>query len=77
MIKISRYFVKVSAILFLMVCFGLSFCYGAEEGRLYVIGMGPSGADLTAPRGLAALEKADIFLCPPYIQKNFAQYIDP
>ena len=77
MIKISRYFVKVSAILFLMVCFGLSFCYGAKEGRLYVIGMGPSGADLTAPRGLAALEKADIFLCPPYIQKNFAQYIDP
>ena len=47
------------------------------EGRLYVIGMGPSGADLTAPRGLAVLEKADIFLCPPYIQKNFAQYIDP
>ncbi|MBW1848920.1 MAG: hypothetical protein JRJ27_17665 [Deltaproteobacteria bacterium] len=47
------------------------------EGRLYVIGMGPSGADLAVPRGLAILEKADIFLCPPYIQKNFAQYIDP
>ncbi len=51
--------------------------HAKAEGKLYVIGMGPSGADLTAPRGLAALEKADIFLCPPYIQKNFAQYIDP
>ena len=51
--------------------------HAKEEGKLYVIGMGPSGPDLTAPRGLAVLEKADIFLCPPYIQKNFPQYIDP
>jgi len=47
------------------------------EGKLYVIGMGPAGPDLTAPRGLAILEKADIFLCPPYIQKNFPGQIDP
>ena len=51
--------------------------HAKEEGKLYVIGMGPSGPDLTAPRGLAVLEKADIFLCPPYIQKNFPQYINP
>ncbi|MCD6561993.1 MAG: hypothetical protein J7L16_09595 [Deltaproteobacteria bacterium] len=51
--------------------------YAKEEGKLYVIGMGPSGPDLTAPRGLAILEKADIFLCPPYIQMNFPGQIDP
>ena len=51
--------------------------YAKEEGKLYVIGTGPAGPDLTAPRGLAVIEKADIFLCPPYIQKNFPQYIDP
>ena len=51
--------------------------HAKEEGKLYVIGMGPSGPDLTAPRGLAVLEKADIFLCPPYIQKNFPGRIDP
>jgi len=51
--------------------------HAKEEGKLYVIGMGPSGPDLTAPKGLAVLEKADIFLCPPYIQKNFPQYINP
>ncbi len=51
--------------------------HAKEEGKLYVIGMGPAGPDLTAPRGLAVLEKADIFLCPPYIQKNFPGQIDP
>ena len=51
--------------------------YAKEEGKLYVIGMGPAGPDLAAPRGLAVLEKADIFLCPPYVQKNFPGQIDP
>ena len=50
--------------------------YGKEEGKLYVIGVGPAGSDLTAPKGLAVLEKADIFLCPPYIQKNFPKHIN-
>lgn len=75
MIKLSKCLVQIFGILFLMGCFGLSFCYAAEEGKLYVVGMGPSGADLTAPRGLAVLEEADIFLCPPYIQKTFSKYI--
>ena len=51
--------------------------YAKEEGKLYVIGTGPAGPDLAAPKGLAVLEKADIFLCPPYIQKNFPGQIDP
>ncbi len=51
--------------------------YAKEEGKLYVIGMGPAGPDLTAPRGLAVLENADVFLCPPYIQENFPGQIDP
>jgi len=51
--------------------------YAKEEGKLYIIGTGPAGPDLAAPKGLAVLEKADIFLCPPYIQKNFPGRIDP
>ena len=51
--------------------------HAKEDGKLYVIGTGPAGPDLIAPKGLAVLEKADIFLCPPYIQKNFPQYINP
>ena len=77
MIKISKCFGKVLAILFLMVCFGLSFCYGAKEGRLYVLGMGPSGPDLTAPRAILILEKADILLCSSRMQERFRKYIDP
>lgn len=77
MIKISKCFGKVSAILFLMVCLGLSFCYGAKEGRLYVLGMGPSGPDLTAPRAILILKKADILLCSSRMQERFRKYIDP
>ena len=51
--------------------------HAKEEGKLYVIGTGPAGPDLIAPRGLAVLKKTNFFLCPPYIQKNFPQYIDP
>jgi len=77
MIKISKCFGKISAILFLMVFFGLSFCYGAKEGRLYVLGMGPSEPDLTAPRALLIVEKADIILCSSHMQERFRKYIDP
>lgn len=51
-----------------------------ETGRLYVVGMGPAGPDLTAPRALNAIEKADVFLCSPGMPKKFnrfGEYIDP
>ncbi len=51
--------------------------YAKEEGKLYVIGTGPAGPDLATPKGLAIIEKADVFLCPPYIQENFPGQIDP
>jgi len=51
-----------------------------QTGRLYVVGMGPAGPDLTAPRALKAIEKADVFLCSPGMPKKFNrfdEYIDP
>jgi len=73
----SNLLVIAALALFVYFFTGLSFCYAEKEGKLYVIGMGPAGPDLAAPRGLAVLEKADIFLCPPYVQKNFPGQIDP
>ncbi|MDY6844101.1 MAG: SAM-dependent methyltransferase [Thermodesulfobacteriota bacterium] len=77
MIKISKCFGMVSGILLLMVCLGSPFCYGSKEGRLYVLGMGPSEPDLTAPRAMDILEKADMILCSPHMQERFRKYIDP
>ena len=77
MIRISKCFRIVVSVLFVIVCFGFSFCYGAEEGKLYVLGMGPSAPDLTAPRALLIVEKADIILCSSHMQKRFREYIDP
>lgn len=77
MTRISKGFGIVSAILLVMFCFGLSFCYGAEKGKLYVLGMGPSEPDLTAPRAIVILEKADIILCSSHMKKRFWKYIDP
>jgi len=51
-----------------------------NRGRLYVIGAGPAGADLTTPRALEIIKKADILLCSPRIPNRFAlfgQHIDP
>ncbi len=63
--------------IFVSVYLSAPISYAKEEGKLYVIGTGPAGPDLAVPRGLAVIEKADIFLCPPYIQKNLAGRIDP
>jgi precorrin-4 methylase len=51
-----------------------------EKGKLYVVGMGPAGPDLTAPRALAIVEKADVLLCSPRLPQRFAVFgrsIDP
>lgn len=51
-----------------------------EKGKLYVIGMGPAGPDLTAPRALAIVETADVLLCSPRMPRRFAAFgrtIDP
>ena len=45
----------------------------AETGRLYVVGMGPAGADLTAPRALEIVRKADVFLCSPGMPEKFSK----
>lgn len=54
--------------------------YGASQGKLYVVGMGPSGSGLTAPRALNTVKEADVLLCSPRLPKRFdrfGKYIDP
>jgi len=67
-------------VFFLIICFIVSVSYAGEKGRLYVVGMGPAGPDLTAPRALAIIEKADVILCSPGMPKKFEKFgksIDP
>ncbi len=65
----------------LMCIVSLAFPSGAEtKGKLYVVGMGPAGPDLTAPRALDIVEKADVLLCSPRMPQRFAAFgrrIDP
>lgn len=71
--------------LILAVFLGMLFCFAAfahskEPGKLYVVGMGPAGPDLTAPRALDVVQKADVLLCSPGMPKKFelfGTYIDP
>jgi precorrin-4 methylase len=56
------------------------FVHGSETGKLYVVGMGPAGPDLTAPRALKIIEKADVLLCSPRMPDRFERFglhIDP
>lgn len=51
-----------------------------EKGRLYVVGAGPAGSDLTAPRALSIIQSADVILTSPGLQDRFDRfsgYIDP
>lgn len=65
---------------FLIICFIISISYAGGKGKLYVVGMGPAGPDLTAPRALAVTEEADVILCSPGMPKKFEKFgkhIDP
>ncbi len=51
-----------------------------EKGRLYVVGMGPAGPDLTAPRALSIVREADVYLTSPGLPDRFdrfSEHIDP
>jgi precorrin-4 methylase len=68
-----------AAVLGMLVCFDF-FAHAEGPGKLYVVGMGPAGPDLTAPRALAIVEKADVLLCSPRMPQRFAAFghtIDP
>ncbi|MGE0083913.1 MAG: SAM-dependent methyltransferase [Desulfococcaceae bacterium] len=77
--KSSKYMKIALAVSFLSFCLLLS-AYGENTGKLYVVGMGPAGPDLTAPRVLSIVEKADFILCSPRMPERFARFgthIDP
>lgn len=63
------------------ILFGITaLAHAGESGKLYVVGMGPSGADLCAPRALELVEKADVLLCSPGLPDKFEMFgaaIDP
>lgn len=67
--------------MFVLFTIGLSLPAGAEGlGKLYVVGIGPAGPDLTAPRALTIIKKADFLLCSPRLPERFnifKEYIDP
>ncbi len=51
-----------------------------DKGKLYVVGMGPAGPDLTPPRALEIVKKADVYLTSPGLPDRFdrfSDYIDP
>jgi precorrin-4 methylase len=51
-----------------------------STGKLFVVGMGPAGPDLTTPRALDIVEKADVLLCSPRLPERLEQFglhIDP
>ncbi len=79
----NRYFIIGLVIFWAFILYSFSnhyTVYAAQRGKLYVVGMGPSGPDLTAPRALEIVEKADVLLCSPGMPKKFARFgkhIDP
>ena len=75
--KISRHLILIFFVAAFLFCFSASVCFSGNTGKLYILGMGPSGPDLTAPRAIAVLEKADTILCSLRIQKRFGKHVDP
>lgn len=66
------------AILCALALLSLGLCpsgLAQKTGKLYVLGMGPDGADLTAPRAMRILQKADTVLCHPRTKTLFQEYI--
>jgi siroheme synthase len=75
--KISRLLILIFFLAAFLFCFSASVCFAGNTGKLYILGMGPSGPELTAPRAIAVLEKADTILCSSRMQKRFWKHVDP
>ena len=74
----KKFLLKIILLVFVFCHFSNS--YASEQGKLYVVGLGPAGPDLTAPRALAIIERADVLLCSPRIPARFEIFgskIDP
>jgi precorrin-4 methylase len=46
-----------------------------QDPRLYVIGTGSGDTNLISLEAISYMAKADVFVCPPDIRKNFAKYM--
>jgi precorrin-4 methylase len=46
-----------------------------QDPRLYVIGTGSGDTNLISLEAISYMAKADVFVCPPDIKKNFAKYM--
>jgi precorrin-4 methylase len=75
--KISRRLTLMFFLAAFLFCVSAFVCFAGNTGKLYILGMGPSGSDLTAPRAIAILEKADTILCSSHMQKRFWKHVDP
>lgn len=79
MARVNKNLMIIVFSLAIVLCI-ISIPYAAGKGKLYVVGMGPAGPDLTTPRALAIIEKADVLLCSPRIPARFEMFgnkIDP
>ncbi len=76
---------KKKWVLALWAALTILFCHpfwanAGKTGKLYVVSMGPAGPDLTAPRVLDIVKKADYYFCSPRMPDRFEafkDYIDP
>ncbi len=46
-----------------------------QDPRLYVIGTGSGDTNLISVEAISCMAKADVFICPPDIRKNFTKYM--
>ncbi len=70
----------ITAVFMAWIAFFAGPALSEEPGKLYVVGMGPAGPDLTAPRALDVVKKADVLLCSPGMPGKFQMFgawIDP
>ena len=77
--SVSRYGLPAFGVSLFLLC-SLVCAQAEDAGKLYVVGMGPAGPDLTAPRVLSIVKKADFLLCSPRMPERFSRFgahIDP
>jgi len=79
MMRASRYYLAAFGVSLVLLS-SVATAHAEKTGKLYVVGMGPAGPDLTAPRVLSIVEKADFLLCSPRMPERFSRFgarIDP
>ena len=75
-LKRFLHWAQVVVCLSLIIMSRVSYCMTVEKGKLYFVGVGPAGPDLSTLQAIDVIKQADVVFTPNFIRKAFKEHLE-